>query len=132
MYTKDELKGIFMCLGKPFTAIYGEENKTVIRTQVLLRGRNEFLNQLRDTLAQYEIECGIQHATTGTVLAITKRESLFNLIELWEEIPNVFPKGNEHHWVLLKNFLSEVKEDAHKTAEGIEDLKWMIRDAKEA
>ena len=61
MYTKDEIKGIFMCLGKPFTAIYGSEDKTIIRTQVLLRGRTEFLTPLSETLNQYEVESNIQH-----------------------------------------------------------------------
>ena len=131
MYTKDELKGIFMCLGKPFTAIYGEEDKTIIRTQVLLRGRREFLDQLQTTLEQYEIESNIQNVNTGTVLAVTKRGSLYNLIGLWDNIPEIFPKGNEHHWKLLKDFLADVKDDVHKTPEGLQELKWMIRNAKE-
>ena len=130
MYTKDEIKGIFMCLGKPFTAIYGGEDQTIIRTQVLLRGRTEFLDPLSETLTQYEIESNVQRQNTGTVLAITKRNSLLNLLDLWEEIPEVFPKGNEHHWQLLKDFLSEVKEEKHKTSEGLETLRYMIRDAK--
>ena len=75
MYTKDEIKGIFMCLGKPFTAIYGGEGKTIIRTQVLLRGRTEFLTPLSETLNQYEIESNVQNQNSGTVLAITKRDS---------------------------------------------------------
>ena len=131
MYTKDEIKGIFMCLGKPFTAIYGGEGKTIIRTQVLLRGRQEFLTPLSETLKQYEVESHIQRQNTGSVLAITSRDSLLNLLNLWDEIPEVFPKGNEHHWKLLKDFLHEVSEDKHKTDEGLETLKWMIRDAKE-
>lgn len=131
MYTKDEIKGIFMCLGKPFTAIYGGEGKTIIRTQVLLRGRPEFLTPLSETLNQYEVESHIQRQNTGSVLAITSRDSLLNLLNLWDEIPEVFPKGNEHHWKLLKNFLEEVSEDKHKTNDGLETLKWMIRDAKD-
>jgi hypothetical protein len=130
MYTKDEIKGIFMCLGKPFTAIYGSEDKTIIRTQVLLRGRTEFLTPLSETLNQYEVESNIQHQNSGSLLAITKRDSLLNLLNLWEEIPKVFPKGNEHHWRLLKDFLSEVKDEKHKTSDGIQTLKYMIRDAK--
>ena len=131
MYTKDEIKGIFMCLGKPFTAIYGGEGKTIIRTQVLLRGRPEFLTPLSETLNQYEVDSHIQRQNTGSVLAITSRDSLLNLLNLWDEIPEVFPKGNEHHWKLLKNFLEEVSEDKHKTNDGLETLKWMIRDAKD-
>ena len=131
MYTKDEIKGIFMCLGKPFTAIYGGEGKTIIRTQVLLRGRPEFLTPLSETLNQYEVESHIQRQNTGSVLAITSRDSLLNLLNLWDKIPEVFPKGNEHHWKLLKNFLEEVSEDKHKTNDGLETLKWMIRDAKD-
>jgi len=130
MYTKDEIKGIFMCLGKPFTAIYGGEGKTIIRTQVLLRGRTEFLTPLSETLNQYEIESNVQNQNSGTVLAITKRDSLLKLLDLWEEIPKIFPKGNEHHWKLLKNFLNEVKDETHKTSDGLETLKYMIRDAK--
>jgi hypothetical protein len=131
MYTKDEIKGIFMCLGKPFTAIYGGEGKTIIRTQVLLRGRPEFLTPLSETLNQYEVESHIQRQNTGSVLAITSRDSLLNLLNLWDKIPEVFPKGNEHHWKLLKDFLEEVSEDKHKTNDGLESLKWMIRDAKD-
>jgi hypothetical protein len=131
MYTKDEIKGIFMCLGKPFTAIYGGEGKTIIRTQVLLRGRPEFLTPLSETLNQYEVESHIQRQNTGSVLAITSRDSLLNLLNLWDKIPEVFPKGNEHHWKLLKDFLEEVSEDKHKTNDGLETLKWMIRDAKD-
>ena len=131
MYTKDEIKGIFMWLGNPFTAIYGGEGKTIIRTQVLLRGRPEFLTPLSETLNQYEVESHIQRQNTGSVLAITSRDSLLNLLNLWDEIPEVFPKGNEHHWKLLKNFLEEVSEDKHKTNDGLETLKWMIRDAKD-
>tara|TARA_R100000329_G_scaffold67617_1_gene59333 strand:- start:386 stop:781 length:396 start_codon:yes stop_codon:yes gene_type:complete len=131
MYTKDEIKGIFMCLGKPFTAIYGGEGKTIIRTQVLLRGRTEFLTPLSETLEQYKVESNIQHQSTGAVLAITSRDSLLNLLNLWDEIPEVLPKGNEHHWKLLKDFLDGVSEDKHKTSDGLESLKWMIRDAKQ-
>ena len=78
-----------MCLGKPFTAIYGGEGKTIIRTQIIVRGKEKDL------------------------------------------IPNVFPKGNQHHWKLLKDFLDEVRKDIHKSEDGIEELKWLIRNAKE-
>ena len=56
MYTKDELKGILMCLGKPFTAIYGGEGKTIIRTQIIVRGKLDFLKALVTTLTQYKVE----------------------------------------------------------------------------
>jgi len=132
MYTKDELKGILMCLGKPFTAIYGGDGKTIIRTQIVVRGKTHFLGALCETLNQYEIESNIQRTNnSGSVLAITKRESLYNLLDLWEELPSIFPKGNQHHWNLLKDFLGEVRKDIHKSEDGVEELKWMIRNAKE-
>ena len=132
MYTKDELKGILMCLGKPFTAIYGGEGKTIIRTQIIVRGKLNFLQALVTTLTQYKVEANIQKTNQGySVLAITKRQSLYNLLDLWETIPDIFPKGNQHHWKLLKDFLDEVRKDIHKSDDGIQELKWMIRNAKE-
>jgi hypothetical protein len=132
MYTKDELKGILMCLGKPFTAIYGGEGKTIIRTQIIVRGKEDFLEALSTTLTQHEVDSNIQRTNNGyNVLAITKRDSLYKLLDLWETIPNIFPKGNQHHWKLLKDFLDEVRKDIHKSEDGIEELKWLIRNAKE-
>ena len=130
MYTKDEMKGILMCLGKPFTAIYGSEDKTIIRTQIIIRGRKEFLEALQETMKQYEIESNYQRTNSGSLITIAKRDSLYRILDLWDELPNIFPKGNEHHWRLLKDFLEEVKNDTHLNNDGVNELKWMIQNAK--
>ena len=130
MYTKDEMKGILMCLGKPFTAIYGSEDKTIIRTQIIVRGRKEFLEALQETMKQYEIESNYQKSNSGSLITIAKRDSLYRILDLWDELPNIFPKGNEHHWKLLKEFLEEVKNDTHLNDDGVSELKWMIQNAK--
>ena len=130
MYSREQLQGILLTVARPEVTIYqSDRSKTghTVRLRVMFRAKEEFLQSLRRTFEQYNIDCILRDSEgvnrDKPVLIVGKRNSINNLINL---MPVNVPCSHAS-WETFGQVLQALEEDEHLETEGMTRLITLVK-----